>query len=163
MSTKPETVTYTVTREIKDAGGVPIREGSVLINLKDGGRGVVTQIVRLGDRVHLLGQVGDVMIQTSPGCSRGTNQYDRWQHIPHNEQTYNERYLSWLKRGKYEHDEDREASYDEGLAIDGIMALLPDDTVDWDHGPWPDRIEDALRFLVNKLNEVSTNPTKEKS
>ncbi len=65
----------------------------------------------------------------------------------------------WLWE-KYDHDEFRGISREEGLAIAGIMALLPDDTVDWDWGPWPDKIEDALNFLVEHMNKLKNKEIK---
>lgn len=147
---KPETVTFTQTVEIADSNGEAIIEGSVLQSTEDDARGVVMQIKRPGSRGSFLDQIGDLHIQTSPGSTRVTNRYDKWLHIPRNAQTYEERFLSWLAR-PYDHDEDRQVSPDTGLAIDGIMALLPDDLVDWDYGPWPDTLEDALRFLWHHL------------
>lgn len=140
-----------------DIDGKPIREGSVLVHVKDGDRGVVTEIGRQGHRaLHAFG-VGDIVINTSPGCYRCTNCYSEWRHVPHNEQTYSERFNAW-KLIPYQHDPDRGISRDEGVAIDGIMALLPDDVVDWERGPWPDRLEDALRFLVEHLSNDQTEP-----
>lgn len=170
-----QTVTYKTTLPITDADGNPviytkviplcdskgrdIQKGSVLENVKDKGRGVVTHIYKLGDRSVLgLACEGDISIRTSAGTSRITNQYSQWRHIPPAEQTYEERFHSWLSR-PYEHDEFKQCSQDEGAAIDGIMALLPPDIVNWEYGPWPDRIEDALRFLLGHLQEI-TNQTK---
>lgn len=42
------------------------------------------------------------------------------------------------------------------MAIDGIMSLLPEDIVDWESGPWPDKIEDALGFLAEHLKELKS-------
>lgn len=161
MST-PETFTYTktVTVELKDVDGKPIREGSVLRNVKEGkDRGVVNLVVRPDGKVYrgvIPCWLGDIHIQFTGilcGVTRVTNRYSEWQHIPHDEQTFEERYKSWLIRD-YDHDTDRAASKDEGLAIDGIMALLPADVVHWETGPWPDRIEDALGFLSAYLSEL---------
>lgn len=157
---KPETFTFTKEVACADADGEPIREGSVLRHIEDNDRGVVMRISRVGmQSVSPIDQVGDIHIQTSPGCHRCTNNYFKWRHIPHNEQTYEERFLSWLHR-PYEHDSEKSVSKDEGAAIDGIMALLPDDVVDWDYGPFPDRLEDALRFLMQHLSNKHKNDNK---
>lgn len=154
-----ETVTFTVTKKIADADGTPIREGSILREITTGEVGVVVRIVRPNQGAYgLMTQIGDVMIKTCPGLQIGTNRYDQWRHVPSNEQTYYHRYLSWLKR-TYDHDECREISEDEGVAIDGIMALLPEDTVDWEKGPWPDRLEDALKFMMEHLTELKNDGT----
>jgi len=148
--------TYQTTKtvEIVAADGLPIFKGDVLRNTEDGTTGVVVEIALPGEacrRAFPLGAVvGELAIQTGPGCTRITNCYDKWVHVPREDQTYEQRFKAWLQI-PYEHDEDREASRDEGLAIDGIMALLPIDPVDWESGPWPDRLDDALRFLVDHL------------
>ena len=44
--------------------------------------------------------------------------------------------------------------HDRGRQVDRRsrnMSLLPNDIVDWDYGPHPDRLEDALRFLMEHL------------
>ena len=163
MPKEPETVTFTKVVPIADADGVAIREGSVLREITDGEHGVVTAIGRSGSlNGGWYGMcIGDLLIQKSPGCCRVTNRYDQWRHVPHDEQTYEERLVSWLCR-KYEHYGDREVSEDEGKAVDGIMALLPDDTVDWDYGPTPDRLEDALAFLKDHLQELQDKLDKQK-
>lgn len=149
----PETFTYTVEVPLADADGKPISEGSVLREIKDGEQGVVTRVIRKGD-THgpMASQVGDMLISMGHGTTRVTNRYNQWRHVPHSEQTYSQRLLSW-KMHKYDHDADRSISADEGRAIDGIMRLLPEDTVNWDYGPWPDTIEDALGFLSDHLTE----------
>lgn len=147
-----DTVTFSQVVKVADAKGHAIVEGSVLKSIEDDSRGVVKTIKRAGDRGGAFDQVGDIHIQTSPGSTRVTNRYDKWLHVPHNDQTYEERFLSWVYR-PYDHDEDRQVSADTGLAIDGIMALLPDNIVDWEYGPWPDSLEDALRFLWRYLAE----------
>ena len=155
---KVETFTFTKEVPCADADGKPIKEGSVLVNVKDNARGIVIAIGRKGDISHLpMFSVGDLAIRISGshGTTRITNKYSEWRHIPHNMQTYRERYEVWLHT-KYEHDEDRGVSRDEGLAINGIMALLPDDTVNWEWGPWPDKLEDALSFLVEHMSLVKT-------
>ena len=149
-----ETFTFQKKVPCADADGQPIKEGSVLQHVTDGDRGVVVDIKRHGDIGTMFDAVGDIHIQKSPGCTRCTNNYASWRHVPHNDQTYGERLLSWKMR-LYEHDDDRGTSEDEGLAIDGIMALLPDDTVNWESGPWPDRLEDALYFLARHMRQLS--------
>lgn len=143
-----------------DADGVAIHEGSVLIHIKDGQRGVVVEIGRLGHHSAIpILSVGDIVIQRSPGILRGTNCYDEWRHIPRNEQTYKERFLSWQKRPYY-HDDYLGLSREEGLAVSGIMAILPDNLVDEKFGPWPDDFEQALGILVGHLsNTVFSEPS----
>ncbi len=154
---KVEIFTFSKKVPCADSDGTPIKEGSVLINLEDGSRGVVTEIGREG---HITGTpmmcIGDVRIQMSPGHARVTNNYSKWQHLPHNDQSYEERFLSWLQR-PYERDEFSEVSKDEGKAIAGIMAILPDDVVNWETGPCPDNIEAALQFLVEHLENQFSN------
>lgn len=148
--------TYQTTKtvEIVAADGAPIFKGDVLRNTRDGDTGVVVEIALPGEVCRrafpLQAVVGELAIRTRPGCTRITNCYDEWTHVPRDEQTYEQRFEAWL-HVPYQHNEDREVSRDEGLAIDGIMALLPTDPVDWEMGPWPDRLDDALRFLVEHL------------
>lgn len=158
---KTETVTFVSRKEVQiaDADGVPIREGSVLREISDGDRGVVVRVVRAGDRGTALDAVGDLNIYNRPGCTRVTNRYNQWRHIPHNEQTYDERFVSWLQKEHYYDPDYSGVSKDESLAISGIMALLPDNIVS-DYGPFPDRLADALRYLEQHLSKVnSPTPT----
>ncbi len=150
---KPETVTFTKVVEIADADGVAIREGSVLREINDGARGVVRRIIRPGDSGTLFDCVGDVQIRVSPGHTRVTNNYNQWRHIPHSEQTYQERLESWLQQ-PFVLDPYKHAAEDEQRATEGIMALLPEDAVDWEYGPCPDRLEDALQFLATHLTDA---------
>jgi len=154
----PEKFKYTIEVECADIDGAAIHEGSVLASIEpaDECQGVVIAIRREGDRCPFFESVGDLIIETGPGQKRVTNKYKKWRHVPRENQTYQERLLSW-RQLPYDHEEDREASEDEGLAIDGIMALLPVDMVDWENGPWPDRIDDALGFLVAHLAKLEGN------
>ena len=158
MSTEPETVTFIKVVPIADADGKAIRVGSVLRH-EDGERGVVVRIVRLGDSGTVFDAVGDLNVWTGPGSYRCSNNYSKWRHIPKEEQTYEERYVSWKKTPFNEdlsilmHGES--ISKDERIAVDGIMALLPSDIVDWEYGPWPDDLEQALHFLQQHLSKLS--------
>lgn len=142
---------------IVDAQGKRIAEGSVLRSIEDGCQGVVVKIMKAGDWGGPFDQVGDLRIKTSPGCTRVTNRYELWKHVPRAEQSYTERYLSWFHdRDAFSYNGlkyDEQKSDDERKAISGIMALLPEDVVHWETGPWPDTIESALNFLVEHLSE----------
>jgi len=152
---KAETVKFTKEVPIADADGAPIREGSVLQSVEDMDRGVVVRVVRAGDKGTAFDCVGDLNIAVSIGCTRVTNRYGKWRHIPHSEQTYQERLLSWLHR-PHDHDPDyTQASKDEALAVSGIMALLPDDIVDEVYGPPADSLEGALHYLARHLSDVA--------
>lgn len=151
---EPETIRRTILVKIADADGKAIREGSVLEHITDGVRGVVDWVGREGvTSGPPMAALGDISIQTSHGSHRVTNCYSEWRHIPHDLQTYIERLRAWLHL-TYDHDEERGVSRDEALAIDGIMALLPADTQDWERGDTADRLEDALEFLVDHLAEL---------
>lgn len=152
---KAETVTFVTKKEVTvaDADGVPIREGSVLREINDGDRGVVIKIFRAGDKGTVIDRIGDINIRIRAGTTRVTNRYDQWRHIPHNEQTYYERFTSWMQTPHYYDPIDALVSKDESLSCGGIMALLPEDIVS-DYGPFPDRLEDALRYLVQHLSEI---------
>jgi hypothetical protein len=156
-----EIFTFTQAVPCADADGVPIRVGSVLREITDGERGVVTRIVRAGQMGTPFDAVGDLHIKTHGSTTRCTNRYAFWRHIPHNDQTYAERFLSWKLR-PYDHDTESSISRDEGCAAEGIMALLPDDLVNWDYGPFPDRLEDALQYLAEHLTTLAARDGKEK-
>jgi hypothetical protein len=97
-----------------------------------------------------------MLIKISAGTIICSSRYTNWKQIPHNEQTYRERYDAWLASESepiYNDDITRE----EAVAVQGIMALLPDNIVNWEYGPYPDRLEDALSFLVTHLSDISTN------
>jgi len=153
--TKPEEFVFTQTIKCADCDGVPIKEGSVIKEINDGDCGVVVQIVRPNQCGPMFSQVGDVVIQTgrSRGSSRVTNRYNQWKHVPHNEQTYEQRFLSWQLRD-YVYDDWLKVSEGEALAMDGIMSLLPDDIVDEDYGPYPDNLDNVLTFLVQHLESL---------
>lgn len=147
-----ETITFTTVVQIADCDGQSIKEGSVLRHTQDNCRGVVTKIIRAGDSGPMFSGVGDMAIRESSNCTRMSNNYKMWKHIPHDEQLFEERYYSWLCREPY-YDESRSISKDKQLAVDGIMAMLPSDVVDWDYGPFPDTLEDALWYLSKFLSE----------
>lgn len=153
MSPTPETFIFTKEVPLADADGQPIREGSVLREINVGEQGVVVRVIRAGDMGPMASAVGDLLIRTNPGCTRVTNRYNQWRHVPHEQQSYDERLLSWRSQ-PYGHDGESSLSPDEGRAISGIMALLPEDAVDWDWGPTPNSLDDALAFLVAHLNEL---------
>ncbi len=160
------TETKTHEKKLADADGKPITRGSILRHEDGRSRGVVAWI-GYPDRPDVaahappLARVGDIEVKETAGTSRVSNQYSKWRHIPREETTYWERLTSWFYR-PFEYDEPEpdveecnRISRDEALAVDGIMALLPADPVNWEYGPWPDRIEDALRFLVAHLQKLS--------
>ncbi len=153
-----ETVKFTKEVPLADADGVPIRKGSVLREINDGDRGVVIRIVRAGDRGTAFDAIGDLNILIRPGCTRVTNRYNQWRHIPHNEQTYIERFQSWMETPQHYDPDYRRVSKDEANAIDAIMAILPDDIVDDNYGPFPDRLEDAIGYMVQHLSKEKTTP-----
>lgn len=149
---KAETVTFTQTVKIEDADGVAIHEGSVLEEITDGERGVVLQIGREGERGPMMMCVGDLRIRTTGTSQRITNRYSAWRHIPKERQTYQERLDSWLHTSDNVPDYCPGESRDEKIAISGIMAILPEDIVDWDYDSGPYSIEDALGYLVKHLS-----------
>lgn len=147
-----ETFKFVKEVPLADADGIAIAEGSVLRHVEDGTRGVVTWVGRAGAPRDgpALSAVGDIGIYLRAGSTRVTNKYHTWRHIPHDEQTYAERLVAWEQK-HYKPDPEREDS----RAIDGIMSLLPSDAVDWDYGPHPDTLEDALRFLTAHLTQIT--------
>ena len=135
---------------MKDAKVVQIREGSVLKSTEDDITGVVVNILREGDRLSFMDCVGDMQIQLCVGQLRVSNNYSKWGHVPHDEQTYWQRRMSW-KMKPYVYDADLGVSEDEGKAIDGILSLLPSDAVDWEYGPRSDSLDAVLRTLQQYL------------
>lgn len=133
-----------------DANGVVIQLGAVLQSIESDTRGVVTAIYQEGSIGPLFARPGDMRIELDDGVYHMSMRHSKWRHVRHAKQTYRERFLSWWHT-PYRHDEDSGVSKDEGFAIDGVMQLLPENIVDWEHGPWPDKIEDALRFLQKHL------------
>ena len=91
----PIKVTVTVEKEITDIVGQPIFEGSVLEEVGGSCRGVVSWIGRPGSYGPMFACVGDIAIETGAGTQRITNKYSNWRHVPHNDQTYKERFRSW--------------------------------------------------------------------
>lgn len=150
---EPEKVTFTYTVSIADADDIPIRKGDVLRDIDSGESGVVIKIMRAGDRGYVFDMVGDLKILTQTGITRTTNKYKQFRHVDKADQTYWERYRSWLVT-PFHHDEYMQASKDEQIAMEGIFALLPEDAVNWE---WesPQRIEDALKCLMRHLTELS--------
>lgn len=159
---KPITFERKQTIEIIDADKEPIAVGSVLKHVNERDRGVVTRITLPDTKGYVVAElIGDIHIQMSDclSCHRVTQKYADWRHIPHDEQTYEERYQSWLRRKYVDYTLDSKVPEDERRCIDGIMSILPLNIVDWESGPWPDTIEDALRFLTEYLTEKSENKT----
>ena len=145
---EPEVVEYTVKVPIVDCDNKPIFEGSVIKNIEDGEVGVVTKIVRADDR-RKAAAVGDLLIHISLGQTRVTNNYKKWKHVEHDDQTYEQRLTSWMYAPSYEGIEWCE-SEDESRAMDAIIRLLPDAAIDWE-GDIPNCLEDALKLLVRYL------------
>lgn len=148
--------------ECADTNGVPIRVGSVLKSIEDGERGVVILICQEGDKAPDVMCVGDVRIKTGAGTYRVTNRYDKWVHVPQCEQTYMEKYASWYAT-PFKSDwmpGDAPCSEDEECAVQGIMALLPDDIIDPEKGIWADRIDEALKLMAEHLTALKEDKEK---
>lgn len=139
----------------RDAEGTAICVGDVLRHLEDGTIGVVIQIWKAGDtdRGLIPHQVGDMDLQITPGSTRVTNRHNQWVGVPRDEQTYDLKFRSWLAT-PYERDEDSDRSPDEQLAVDGILALLPDNLID-SADEWPESTVSALALLARHLIEVT--------
>lgn len=152
----PITFERIVKVELVDADKTPIQLGSVIQRIDDpDSRGVVTRIALPGMIGMAMECLGDVHVRTGPGTSRVTNKYDQWRHIPHDEQTYEERYYSWLY-GEFWHDEYSQLSKDEQFAMSGVIALLPENAIDWTY-EYPNSIDDVLKYLMKHLMELKEN------
>lgn len=155
---KAETVTF-VTKtvvEIADSDGIPISEGSVLRDIASGETGVVSKVVREGDRLTCVVPpcVGDLMIIMSRSCTRVTNRYKQFKHVPREEQTYMQRCMAWFHtKGSEDYASDR-ISADAQEAITGILALMPDDGLASPFADWPETIPDALELLAAHLSNT---------
>lgn len=162
MSHAPHSIEVTKTVEIVDADGLPIRVGSVLKNIPSEAdrngpdRGVVVDIILPGQprRGMMAAGVGDLIIKLQPAVYRVTNRYTDWRHIPRKDQTYSERFLAW-QSVDYEHDDTRRVSRDEGCAMEGILALLPESCFTESVDPWPESLEDALEHLVAHMERLA--------
>jgi len=163
--TEMETVKRVIEINIADCDGNAIHAGNVLQSLeRPNERGVVMRILKEGDRGYSACHIGDMEIKIGPGTTCFSTRYNQWKIIPHNEQTYEERYDAWFY-SEVEPDYDEEpggVTRAEAVAIQGIMALLPDDIVDWDFGPFPNRLENALSFLVAHLSSISDSDKNKK-
>lgn len=142
--------------EMRDALGNPISLGSVIRHVEETDtQGVVVHIVsKTGVNAHPITVDGDLIIQLSNERygTRVSRNYRMWVLVPHENQTFAERYLAWTKtRGKYYPSGSDRISNTEKRAISGIMSLLPEDVVNWEEGPWPDTLDDALRFMADYL------------
>ncbi len=103
--------------------------------------------------------VGDLNISTGPGSTRVSNQYNKWRHIPQDDQTYQERYISW-RHTPFNDDlsallHGESLSMETRIAMDGIMSLLPSSAVDWEYGPHPDCLEQVLKFMADHLTSLA--------
>ncbi len=155
---KPETIEVMVkhTLTLADADGVAIELGSVLCHIEEEYSGVVVKIVRPGDMGTVFDLVGDIHIRTSPCSTRCTNNYKKWRHVPHNEQTHEQRELSFNMRFDpkgYDPEWNSGQSVGEYCAISGIKALLPSDTKHW-MDDCSDDIETALYQLAKYMDEL---------
>lgn len=156
---KPITFEVKKTIEIIDADKAPILKGSVLQHIEDKNcRGVVTRIALPGMLGYVAECVGDIHVRTGPGCARVSSKYHAWRHIPHDDQTYEERYLSWLY-SEFWHDEHLTISKDEQFAMSGIMALLPENAIKWETH-YPSDFQDTLEYLMKHLMELKEKADK---
>lgn len=134
--------------------GKPIVKGDVLINVQDGVRGVVTWVGLPGaTNGPMFSGLGDIAVRRDSSLTRVSNQYSHWRHVEHDDQTYAERFLSWI-HVPYVHDHHDNFSEEAGMVMHGIMALLPSDSVDWTYGPTPDTPENVLQLLTDHLTKL---------
>lgn len=120
--------------ELADVNGEQISEGSILKNIKDGDIGVVVRIIRENDKYFpIYSAIGDVHIQLDYGYVRITNNYSEWVHTKSNEQKFIHRYLSWQSK-KFQADDWDDKRVDIQWAINGIVSLIPPESIDWEMG-----------------------------
>ncbi|WP_309386065.1 hypothetical protein [Cerasicoccus frondis] len=147
---------------IADCDGQPIRLGDVLRCIDEGSKdvGVVFGIVNKDDKSsygrHAVGPIahGDLILRTSHCSTRVTNRYAQWKHVERNDQTYWQRRQSWLAK-PFQFDEYGPSNTElEQYAIEAIMALLPEDTVNYEYDSGPNNVDDAIYYLAEHLGEL---------
>lgn len=131
---------------MKDFDGIEIKLGAVLRDTSNAhNEGVVVKIATKDSTLRLAEQTGDISIQTSPCSQIVSSNHSKWKRVPHDEQTFSQRYLSWTySLSKYE---DPEHFY-----IDGLLSIIDKSFIDEDD--YPIRFEEALHLLVKQLTTL---------
>lgn len=143
-----------ITSITSNKSGKVISLGDVLRHQSDGTSGVVVELGIPGQLSRFPGMaVGDIAIQTSRQNTRITNCYDEWSPVPHDDQTYEQRYVSWLLRPFEPWGEEYGHSRDCTIALDGIMALLPT-SITGHQDFYPRDIEDVISRLAEHLETL---------
>lgn len=138
-----------------DADGLPILPGNVMYRADDlTKRGVVTRVVRRAEECHGFMGVGDMMLAEThhQGCSTVSSAHNKWRRVPREEWVPMECYMHWRHTPFCENGSERPAI--EQMATQGITALLPSDVIDWEYGPSPDLLEDALHYMARYLETL---------
>lgn len=139
-----------------DADGKEIKVGSVLLNIYDKRRGVVVDLADDSGkwmRYSILPPcLGDMRIKLEPGLYRVTNSCSEWKHIPHDDQTYRERYESWFVRPHY-YDDSKPIGEEVDLLISGICSISSKKILDDYEKMDIISIEESLLRLVEHLEE----------
>lgn len=154
--------------DMLDADGKRIDVGSVLVDIEDPKRrGVVVRIYTQEDRdngIQVVGPVavGDMEIARGPGDVTFSCQYDKWRHVPDEEQTYTERFRSSMAAG-FQPDENMALNPRLQKIMWVLLDLFPKHPVDWEWGPWPDSPEDVIGMLAEHLDELNAKPEEDKS
>ena len=131
----------------KDADGKTISLGSVIRRVDDSSRrGVVIRIIGEDEPSSMLtGSPGDLNVLTSPGCTTVSAQHSQWEHIPHDDQSYMERFHSWRLQ------EDRDEPEDKDFFINAVLSLLPE-LGDYDDYPYD--VCSAMEKLATELSKA---------
>lgn len=144
--------------EFKDADGKDIEIGSVLLNIYDKKRGVVIDLVDEKCKWIRYAAIspcfGDMRIKLGSGSYRVTNICSEWRHIHRDEQTYRERYESWVVR-PHVYDDSKPVDKNTDLLISGICNILPQKYLDGYENMDIIEIEEVLSELVDYLESRS--------
>lgn len=131
---------------MNDIDGIEIKLGAVLRDTSNTHNvGVVVKIATKDSAFILAERVGDISIQTSPGCRIVSCNYSKWKRVPHDEQTFDQRYLSWIY--SYSKYEDPEYFY-----IDGLLSLIDESFIEEDN--YPIKFEEALNLVKKQLTAL---------
>lgn len=147
----------------KSAHGQYLQQGNVVRKIKgdkqDRVTGIIMRTLKPGDKGNVFQMVGDIEIYISQGVTRITNKYSEWEHVPKEEQTFFQRYMSWLYTPGEKPEYEEHMSDDEWMCYRGIVDILPEETVDWDNNP-PSNFTEVFRILAQYMDTLKDKPPK---
>lgn len=134
---------------MKDSNEKKITCGSVLRKITTNEVGIVERISE-GNEGGTLGGMflavnGDIIVRMMSGVRMVSSQYHNWIHVPHDDQTLEQRYWSWRLSDKQE----LECIDDETIAIN---CLIDESTLE--DADYPVNFSDSLLLLVKQINKA---------